>query len=187
MIEINGIKYKNKEILMNKDELNRTVRRMANQILEKSRGTKNVGLIGLQTRGVFLAKRISAEIKRIEGENVPTGIIDIALYRDDIDNINTQPEVKETNFPFEITDKKIILIDDVLFTGRSIRAAMECIMDFGRPKSIKLGVLIDRGHRELPIQPDFVGKKRVASLNQTILVELKETDEKDVVRLLEKK
>jgi pyrimidine operon attenuation protein / uracil phosphoribosyltransferase len=183
--EINGKKYKERKVIMDKKEISLAIRRMTSEILEKNTNVKDLVIIGLQTRGVPLAERIASQIKQLEDEDIPTGSLDTSLYRDDIGDLKKQLDVKETSFPIEIENKNIILVDDVLFTGRSIRAAIECIMDFGRPKSIKLAVLIDRGHRELPIQPDFVGKKFVTSLDELISLELKEIDNKEQVVLLE--
>lgn len=186
MQEINGVKYKEKDVIMDRDEIQRAMRRIADEIIEKSKGVENLVIIGLQTRGVFLAERIAKAIEKIEGESVPTGVLDNSLYRDDLGgDIARHIDVKETHFPFEIDDKTIVLIDDVLFTGRSVRAAIDCIMDFGRPACIMLGVLIDRGHRELPIQADFVGKQCVTKRNEVIAVELKEVDTKERVLILE--
>ncbi|MFC1512671.1 bifunctional pyr operon transcriptional regulator/uracil phosphoribosyltransferase PyrR [bacterium] len=186
MKKFNGSKYKEKKLIMDSKEMMRTVRRMVHEIIEKSHGIKDLIIIGLQTRGVYIAEKIAREIKKTEGRKVSTGVLDFSLYRDDLSNLKKHLDIKETKFPFEIDNKKILIVDDVLFTGRSARAAIECIMDFGRPKNIKLAVLIDRGHRELPIQPDFIGKKFVTTLNELIAVQLKETDKKERVVLLEK-
>ncbi|MFC1566835.1 bifunctional pyr operon transcriptional regulator/uracil phosphoribosyltransferase PyrR [bacterium] len=179
--------YTEKEIIIDKIELNRTLKRMAYEIIENTRGVKNLVLIGLETRGVFIAKRILDEIKKVENEEIPMGTLDISLYRDDVHDPTKSIKIKPTDFPFSVDGKNIVLIDDVLFTGRSVRAAIECIMDFGRPTTIRLGVLIDRGYRELPIQADFIGKKFGTIKNELISVELKEIDDKDRVVLLESK
>ena len=174
--------------IMDKDTVRRAIMRIAHEILEKNKGTKDLCIIGIRTRGVFLAERINECIKQIEGNLLPTGILDITLYRDDLTMIAAQPVVHETKIDFEITDKKIILVDDVLFTGRTIRAALDALVDFGRPSSIQLAVLIDRGHREFPIRADFVGKNIPTSLNQNVKVILNEADQKeDQVIILEGK
>lgn len=178
--------YVDKKLVMDKKEIDRTIRRMASEIIETIPNLEKTILVGLQTRGVFLAERIAKEIEKDEDVEMSLGTLDISLYRDDIAD-RQKTEIKETRLPFDIDDKNIILVDDVLFTGRSIRAAMGCIMDFGRPKTIKLAVLIDRGNRELPIQPDFVGKKFVTTKKEIIAVKLNDIDDKEEVMLLEKK
>ncbi|MCP4481606.1 MAG: bifunctional pyr operon transcriptional regulator/uracil phosphoribosyltransferase PyrR [bacterium] len=179
-------KYKIKKIILDSAKLNKIIERMAGEIIERNEDIENIALVGLQTRGVFLAKRISHIINKIENIQVPVGILDISLYRDDFAT-NTEMLLKQTDFPFSVDDKKIIIIDDVLYTGRSVRAAIECIMDFGRPKLIRLAVLIDRGHRELPIRADFVGRKFVTIPDkERISVKLAEVDELDQVLLLDK-
>lgn len=174
--------------IMDKDTVRRAIMRIAHEILEKNKGIENLCIVGIRTRGVYLAERINECIKQIEGHALPMGILDITLYRDDLTLISAQPVVHETKIDFEITDKKIILVDDVLFTGRTIRAALDALVDFGRPSSIQLAVLIDRGHRELPIRADFVGKNIPTSLNQNVKVILSESDQKeDQVIVLEGK
>jgi len=165
--------------VMDKDALRRAIVRLAHEILEKNRGTKDLCLVGIRTRGAVIADRIKEQIKKIEGVEVPAGILDITLYRDDLTLIATQPLVRETLINFDITDKKLILVDDVLFTGRTIRAALDALIDFGRPASIQLAVLIDRGHRELPIRAEFVGKNIPTSLDQNVKVILEETDKEE--------
>ncbi|MFC1485317.1 bifunctional pyr operon transcriptional regulator/uracil phosphoribosyltransferase PyrR [bacterium] len=180
--------YIKKKIIMTSIILEKTLNRMVTEVLERNHDLENLVLIGLQTRGVFLAERIRDKIKKLENVTIPVGVLDISLYRDDFAENKTDMCLKKTDFPFSIDEKKIILVDDVLHTGRSVRAAMECIMDFGRPKAIRFAALIDRGHRELPIQPDFVGKKFITIPdNELISVNLKEIDGKDCVILLEKK
>ncbi|HBG62075.1 MAG: bifunctional pyr operon transcriptional regulator/uracil phosphoribosyltransferase [Omnitrophica WOR_2 bacterium GWF2_38_59] len=170
--------------VMDKENIRRAISRIAHEILEKNKGTKDLCMIGIRTRGAVLAERIKESIKQIEGVEIPSGILDITLYRDDLTLVATQPVVHETKISFDITDKKIILVDDVLFTGRTIRAALDAIIDFGRPASIQLAVLIDRGHRELPIRADYVGKNIPTSLNQVVEVILKESDNKaDMVKI----
>jgi pyrimidine operon attenuation protein/uracil phosphoribosyltransferase len=174
-------KVKTKKELMNAEDLDRTIARIANEIIEKNKGVKEIILIGIRTRGVPLAERIAEKIKQVEKKKPPIGILDITLYRDDLTTIAASPLVRKTEIPFSITGKSVILVDDVLFTGRTIRAAMDALIDFGRPKKIQLAVLIDRGHRELPIQADFVGKFIPTSLDEVIDVSFKETDGIDAV------
>ena len=162
--------------ILDKESIHRALMRIAHEILEKNKGIKDLCIVGIRTRGVILAERINANIKQIEGHEIPLGILDITLYRDDLTHVATQPVVHETLINFEITDKKLILVDDVLFTGRTIRAALDALIDFGRPASIQLAVLIDRGHRELPIRADYVGKNIPTSLDQDVQVILSETD-----------
>jgi pyrimidine operon attenuation protein/uracil phosphoribosyltransferase len=165
--------------LLDKESIQRAITRIAHEILEKNKGAKDLCLIGIRTRGAFLAERINQSIKEIEGQELPNGILDITLYRDDLTLVSHQPIVHETLINFEIKNKKVVLVDDVLFTGRTIRAALDALIDFGRPASIQLAVLIDRGHRELPIRADYVGKNIPTSLDQNVKVILKESDEKE--------
>ncbi|MBN1870102.1 MAG: bifunctional pyr operon transcriptional regulator/uracil phosphoribosyltransferase PyrR [Candidatus Omnitrophica bacterium] len=165
--------------IMDKDNIQRAITRIAHEILEKNRGVKNLCLIGIRTRGAVLAERVNECIQKIEGNAVPIGILDITLYRDDLTMIDVQPVVRETLIKFDLTDKEVILVDDVLFTGRTIRSALDALIDFGRPASIQLAVLVDRGHRELPIRADYVGKNIPTSANQNVQVILKETDGKE--------
>jgi pyrimidine operon attenuation protein/uracil phosphoribosyltransferase len=169
--------------LMNEHDINRALTRIAHEIIEKNRGTKNLCLVGIQRGGVHIAKRLAAEIKAIEKKDIAVGSLDIALYRDDLNIRKEQPVIRRTEVPFEITDFKIILVDDVLFTGRSIRAAMDALIDLGRPANIQLTVLIDRGHRELPIKADFVGKNIPTALSEVVEVQLKEEGDRDRVLL----
>lgn len=171
--------------IIDEQTLNRIITRLAHEILEKNKGAENIALVGIQTRGEFIANRIKQKIKEIEGVDVPTGILNITLYRDDVRVRLKQPEVKATNILFDINDKDIILIDDVLYTGRTIRAAMDALTDLGRYSSIQLLVLIDRGHRELPIKADFIGKSVPTSINEEIKVKLTEVDGEDAVYLVE--
>ncbi len=161
---------------MDSENIRRALMRVAHEILEKNRGINDLCLVGIRTRGVTLAERINVCIKKIEGHELPMGILDITLYRDDLTLVATQPIVRETLVDFDITDKKIILVDDVLFTGRTVRAALDALVDLGRPSNIQLAVLIDRGHRELPIRADYVGKNIPTSLDQNVKVVLKEID-----------
>ena len=168
---------------MNEHDINRALTRIAHEIIEKNKGTENLCLVGIQRGGVHLAKRLAAEIKAIEKKDIAVGSLDIALYRDDLNIRKEQPVIRRTEVPFEVTDLKIILVDDVLFTGRSIRAAMDALMDLGRPANIQLTVLIDRGHRELPIKADFVGKNIPTAHSEIVKVQLKEEGERDRVVL----
>jgi pyrimidine operon attenuation protein/uracil phosphoribosyltransferase len=162
-----------KELLSKKD-MDRALTRMSHEIIEKNKGTDRLCLVGIQRGGVHLAKRLASKIKEIEKKEIPVGSLDIAFYRDDLNIRKEQALVRKTDVPFEVTDLKIILVDDVLFTGRSIRAAMDALMDLGRPASIQLAVLIDRGHRQLPIKADFVGKNIPTSLSENVEVQLEE-------------
>jgi len=169
-----------KEILTS-EEIGRALMRMAHEILEKNRGWRNLALIGVQTRGVFLAQRLAERIAEIEKVEVPVGVLDITLYRDDVASGQVRHEIKKTDIAFPIDLKKIVLVDDVLYTGRSIRAAIDGIIDLGRPSKIQLAVLIDRGRRELPIQPDYVGKSLSLAKNSRVKVMLTEEDGEDRV------
>ena len=171
--------------LMNKQDIDRAVTRMAHEILEKNKGMEKLCLVGIQRGGVFLAQRLAAKIKQIEKKEIPVGLLDIALYRDDLNIRKDQPMVRRTEILCEVTGLKIVLVDDVLFTGRSIRAAMDALIDIGRPSLIQLAVLIDRGHRELPIKADYVGKNIPTSLSETVVVQFEEEGLEDVV-ILEK-
>nr|WP_320189767.1 bifunctional pyr operon transcriptional regulator/uracil phosphoribosyltransferase PyrR [uncultured Desulfobacter sp.] len=146
-----------KKSILNDQDYKRIITRIAYEIIEKHKGVKNLALVGIQTRGDFLAKRLAEQIANIEGTTLPVGSMDINMYRDDWTKISHQPSVRPSNIPFSVDDKEIILVDDVLFTGRTVRAAMEALMDFGRPARIELAILVDRGHRELPIQADYQG------------------------------
>jgi pyrimidine operon attenuation protein / uracil phosphoribosyltransferase len=179
--------YQEKKVILSKSVFHRTIRRISSEVVEKYKNLENLAIIGIQTRGANLATYISNEIKQLEQYTIPVGSLNISLYRDDIDNIKSQPALKASNFPFSIDNKDILLVDDVLYTGRTIRAAIDCLIDFGRPKTIRLAVIIDRGHRELPIQPDFVGKKFVTTKDEIIAVNLKEIDNQENILLLEKK
>ncbi len=178
------MKVASQKILMDDKEISISLKRLAHEIIEKCHDINNVMILGIQTRGVYLAQRVCKLISSITKKIIPMGVLDITLYRDDVDSISNQPVVKETKIPFDIENKNIVLVDDVLFTGRTIRAAIDEIMDFGRPRSIKLAVLIDRGNRELPIQPDIVGKVFPTSRKKEMVrVYLKEIDKKDQVVL----
>lgn len=169
------------EILMNESSIKRAVTRIAHEILERNSGAATLVIIGILTRGADLAKRIAAKIREIEGVDVPVGLMDINLYRDDVRGKLDQPIVQRTDILFDIVDRNVILVDDVLFTGRTIRSALDQVIDFGRPRSIQLAVLIDRGHRELPIRPDYVGKNIPTSKDDRVVVRLGERDSEEQV------
>ncbi|MCR5615146.1 MAG: bifunctional pyr operon transcriptional regulator/uracil phosphoribosyltransferase PyrR [Saccharofermentans sp.] len=171
-------------VLMDEAAINRALVRISHEIVEHNGGLENVAVIGIQKRGVPLATRIRNTLEEIEGVKVPMGILDITFYRDDLSTLSAHPVVHGTDIPFNVNDKKIILIDDVLFTGRTTRAAIENIFDMGRPENIQLAILIDRGHRQLPFRADYVGKNIPTSLSEHIDVEVKEVDGQDRVLLL---
>lgn len=173
--------------IMDEESIQRALMRIAHEILEKNRGTEDLCIVGIRTRGAVLAERVNSCIKKIEGSEVPVGILDITLYRDDLTTIDTQPIVRETLIKFDITGKKVILVDDVLFTGRTIRSALDALIDFGRPANIQLAVLVDRGHRELPIRADYVGKNIPTAIDQNVQVVLKETDNKNDQVIIEER
>ena len=170
--------------VMDAQEITRALTRIAHEISERSRGVEHVALVGIRSGGVHLANRLIARLKEIEGVTVPVGTLDITLYRDDLNARKEQPVLRKTEIPFDITDLKIILVDDVLFTGRTIRAAMDGLMDLGRPAEIQLAVLVDRGHRQLPIKATYVGKNLPTALEQTVEVFLEENGEPDRVVIL---
>lgn len=171
-------------IVMDQASINRSLSRISHEILEHNKGTEHLVFLGIRSRGIPLAHRLSEKICQIEGQTVPVGELDIRSYRDDLDKYGARAEFPASQLPFDITGKKIILVDDVLFTGRTIRAAMDAIMDHGRPKNIQLAVLIDRGHRELPIKADYVGKNIPTSHLEDIAVHLTEQDGIDEVLIL---
>ena len=171
------------KVLMDKKDIERAVTRMSHEIIEKNKGVSSILLAGIQRGGVHIARRLASKLGRIEGTDLPVGILDIALYRDDINVRKEQPVVRRTHMPAEINGLKVILVDDVLYTGRSIRAAMDAVMDLGRPSAIQLAVLVDRGHRELPIKADFVGKNIPTALDETVRVQLSEDGLEDMVVL----
>ncbi len=176
-----------KASIMDENAIRRAIVRISHEIIEKNDGVDNVVLVGIRTRGVPMAERISACIAECEAKVVPCGILDITFYRDDITKISVQPKHKGTEISFNVEGKDVILVDDVLFTGRTARAAMEAIMALGRPNTIQLAVLIDRGHRELPIRADYVGKNMPTSHNEIVKVEFSDTDGKNEVVLMVKK
>lgn len=165
---------KREKSILDSDGIRRALLRIAHEILERNKGTKDLVLIGIRTGGAHLARRLQSEIRAIEKIEIPLGVVDITLYRDDLSERGPQAKVRETKIPFDITEKKVILVDDVLYTGRTIRAALDALIDFGRPQSIQLAVLADRGHRELPIKPDYVGKNIPTSQAETVEVRLTE-------------
>src|SRR5256885_3739641 len=170
--------------VMDAQEINRALTRVAHEIIEKNHGIANVALVGIRTGGVYLAKRLATKLQEIEGAAVPVGELDITLYRDDLNSRKGQPTLRKTEIPFDITDLKIILVDDVLFTGRTIRAAMDGLIDLGRPSEIQLAVLVDRGHRQLPIKATYIGKNIPTSREEIVHVYLEEEGEEDRVVLL---
>ncbi|EDL64113.1 bifunctional pyr operon transcriptional regulator/uracil phosphoribosyltransferase PyrR [Bacillus sp. SG-1] len=174
-----------KTVVLDQPAIRRALTRIAHEIIERNKGIQDCVLVGIKTRGIHLAKRLANRIEEIEGAKMPVGEIDITLYRDDltVKTANEEPEVKGSDLPVDVTDKKVILIDDVLFTGRTVRAALDALMDVGRPSNIQLAVLVDRGHRELPIRADFVGKNIPTSSSEKIVVELTEVDDEDQVTI----
>lgn len=178
------VDYNHVSVIMSKKDIDRTLLRMAHEIIEKNKGVENLRIIGIKTRGEYLAQRIADYIYNIEEINIPVGVLDITLYRDDLKDRKPQAIVVKTEIPFPVIDKKILLIDDVLYTGRTIRAAMDAIVDLGRPRSIQLAVLIDRGHREFPIRADYVGKNVPTSHRELIKVRLGEIDDLNQVEII---
>ena len=175
-----------KSVCMDADDVERALTRIAHQILETNKGCKDLALVGIVTRGDVLARRLAEKIHQIEGVEVPLGALDISFYRDDF-SIYIAPQVLGSNIPFELDGKKVVLVDDVLFTGRTIRAALDALMDLGRPASIQLAVLVDRGHRELPIRADYVGKNVPSSRDENVRLFLKEVDGTSAVEILDMK
>jgi len=173
----------NAHIVLSSDDIRRAVRRIAHEIVERNHGVSGVALVGMHTRGVPLAHRLADAIREFEGDSVPVGELDIGLYRDDIPSLELKPRLQRTEMPVDIDGWRLVLVDDVLYTGRSIRAAMDALTDFGRPASIQLAVLVDRGHRELPIRPDYVGKNIPTAVQESVEVMLEETDGMDEVRI----
>ncbi len=169
------------KVVLDADGIDRSITRIAYEILERNKGVEDLVLVGIRAGGVSLAEKLREKILRIEEADVPVGILDITLYRDDLLTTNRKPQLGKTDIPFSLNNKKVVLVDDVLFTGRTIRAAMDALIDFGRPKLIQLAVLIDRGHRELPIRADFVGKNLPSSLWEEVSVNLTEANERDEV------
>jgi len=175
-----------KKEIIDKDDIRRALTRISHEIIEKNEGTEDLVIIGVRSRGVPMAERLAKRISEFEDVEVPTGILDITLYRDDLSQVSNQPIIHQTEISFDITDKKVVLTDDVLYTGRTVRAALDALIDLGRPKSIQLAILVDRGHRELPIRPDYVGKNLPTSQSEVVSVNFKEIDGEDNVLLLER-
>ncbi len=173
-----------KKIIMTPEDIRRSLARIAHEIIERNKTAEHLVLVGMRTRGVPLAKRLAANMEDLEGPKIPVGALDISLYRDDLSSLNPQPTVQHTDIPVNIDGKSVVLVDDVLYTGRSTRAAMDALIDLGRPRSIQLAVLVDRGHRELPIRADYVGKNMPSSRDEEIQVQLVETDGIDGVVII---
>lgn len=174
------------KIIMTADDIRRTLARITHEIIERNRTAEHIVLVGVYTRGVPLARRLAANMAELAGFEIPVGALDIGLYRDDISPVNQQPAVQRTDIPVSVDSKSIVLVDDVLYTGRSTRAAMDALVDLGRPRSIQLAVLVDRGHRELPIRADYIGKNIPSSRHENITVKLVETDGIDEVVIVDK-
>jgi pyrimidine operon attenuation protein/uracil phosphoribosyltransferase len=175
-----------KSVVMDEVAIDRALTRVAHEILEHNKGCQDLVLVGIRTRGIHLARRLAEKLHAIEGEIVPLGVMDVTLYRDDLRRRVDHPKVERTEIPFPLTDKCVILVDDVLFTGRTIRAALDGLMDFGRPRAIQLAVLVDRGHRELPIRADYVGRNVPTALPESVEVRLREVDGVEQVVILER-
>ncbi|MFS8500830.1 MAG: bifunctional pyr operon transcriptional regulator/uracil phosphoribosyltransferase PyrR [Caldicoprobacter sp.] len=165
-----------KALIMDEAAMNRALTRIAHEIIERNKGIQDVVLVGIKTRGVPLARRLAMKIQQYEGQEIPVGVLDITLYRDDLSPKSDQPMVNSTNVPFDVNGKVVVMVDDVLFTGRTARAAMDALIDLGRPKAIQLAVLVDRGHRELPIRADYVGKNVPTSKSEKVCVYVSEVD-----------
>ncbi|WLR53497.1 bifunctional pyr operon transcriptional regulator/uracil phosphoribosyltransferase PyrR [Mesobacillus subterraneus] len=177
-----------KAVVLDNQGIRRALTRIAHEIIERNKGIEDSVIVGIRTRGIYIAKRLAERIREIEGADIPVGELDITLYRDDLTKktADHEPEVKGSDIPVDISNKKVILVDDVLYTGRTVRAAMDALIDIGRPATIQLAVLVDRGHRELPIRADFVGKNIPTSSSERIVVELQEVDEEERVSIFEK-
>lgn len=177
-----------KAVVLDTQAIGRALTRIAHQIIEKNKGIEDCVLVGIRTRGIFIAERLAVKIEEIEGKPIPVGELDITLYRDDLTKKtdDQEPLVKGSDIPVQLKDKKVILVDDVLYTGRTVRAGLDAIMDLGRPSSIQLAVLVDRGHRELPIRADYVGKNIPTSSSEKVVVELQDVDKVDQVSIFEK-
>lgn len=178
------MKMLEKNVILDQTAVTRALTRISHEIIEKNKGTKNIVLLGIRSRGVPLAERIAKIIGEIENVQVPVGSLDITLYRDDLSRLDYQPIIHGTDIPFDIDSKNVVLVDDVLFTGRTIRAAMDAIIDYGRPKTIQLAVLVDRGHRELPIRADYIGKNVPTSHKESVSVYLQEIDLTETERVV---
>jgi pyrimidine operon attenuation protein/uracil phosphoribosyltransferase len=177
------MKFKSR--LLDDDEVRRALTRIAHEVVEKNKGTQGLCFVGIHTRGISLAKRLVDLVEKFEGKQAPMGILDITLYRDDLSEIGLQPRVRETRIPFDLNGRAVVLVDDVLYTGRTARAALDALIDLGRPSRIYLAVLVDRGHRELPIRADFVGKNLPTSRSEVVKVKTLEDDGEDAVELWE--
>ena len=177
---------KEKSKILDKDSMAKTLERIAHEIVEKNKAIDEIAIIGIKNRGAYLGERLAVKLEKISGSKISVGALDITLYRDDLTEASSQPVVHATEIDFDIGGKKIILVDDVLYTGRTIRCALDALIDFGRPGQIQLAVLVDRGHRELPIRADYVGKNVPTSLKEVVEVRLAECDGKDEVILCEK-
>jgi pyrimidine operon attenuation protein / uracil phosphoribosyltransferase len=171
--------------LLEPDDIRRAITRVAHEIIERNKGAHQLAVVGVHTRGIPLAARIASRISELEGVNVPSGKLDITLYRDDLSEVGLQAVVRKTEVPFDVHNMRVVLVDDVLYTGRTARAALDALIDLGRPENIQLAVLVDRGHRELPIRADFVGKNLPTSKLEIVKVKLLETDGEDAVELWE--
>lgn len=176
-----------KALLMDADSIARALYRIAHEILERNKGTGDLALVGIRRRGVPLAQRLAERLREIEGKEIPVGLLDITLYRDDLTERTEWPTIQKTEIPFPVKGKRIVLVDDVLYTGRTVRAALDALLDLGRPQFIQLAVLIDRGHRELPIRADYVGKNVPTARRELVEVRLQEIDGEDRVQLYENK
>jgi pyrimidine operon attenuation protein/uracil phosphoribosyltransferase len=179
------MEFRERAKIMDAAKMNRALSRLASEIVEHNKGTTDLLLVGIRRRGVPLAERLAEKIEQLEGVRVPVGVLDITLYRDDLSTIAPHPVVSKTEFPIDVANRTIVLVDDVLYTGRTVRAALDHIIDYGRPRRVQLAVLIDRGHRELPIQADYVGKSVPTSQSEIIKVMVKEIDEVDQVLIVE--
>lgn len=183
--EEGGIRMTEKAKILDEQSIGRALTRIAHEIIERNKGIEDVILVGIKTRGAYLATRLAERIERIEGRKIKTGELDITLYRDDLltKHEDKEPHVHQVDITHDVTDQKVVLVDDVLYTGRTVRAAMDAVIDLGRPAQIQLAVLVDRGHRELPIRPDFVGKNIPTSDEELVVVSVFETDSKDSVTI----
>jgi pyrimidine operon attenuation protein/uracil phosphoribosyltransferase len=182
---VNGLNFKAR--ILEPEDMRRAITRIAHEILERNKGAHDLALVGVHTRGIPLAHRIAARLSELEGREVESGKLDITLYRDDLTEVGLQPIVRRTEVPFDVARKRIVLVDDVIYTGRTVRAALDALIDLGRPATIQLAVMVDRGHRELPIRADYVGKNLPTSSAEVVKVKLEETDGEDAVELWELK
>ena len=174
-----------KATILSSDEIRRALTRIAHEIVERNKGAEKLAIIGVHTRGIPLAERLASKLSELEGVEVPRGMLDITLYRDDLSEVARQPIIRETQVPFDLANRRVILVDDVLYTGRTVRSALDALIDLGRPEGIQLAVLVDRGHRELPIRADYVGKNLPTAKHEVVKVKLQETDGTDIVELFD--